>query len=296
MVSKTSPQQSVSKYQPRKKEAWLYEIPKQEAMQTNVHIYADEAMLAKLQEDGSLQQGINVACLPGLVGNVCMMPDAHQGYGFPIGGVAAFDAHNGIVTPGGIGFDINCGVRLLATTLTKEQVLANIHQLLDELFVRIPSGVGKESTIKLSKDALDAVLQYGAHWAVEQGYGTKEDAVLAEEGGMLRAADPKAVSQKAKARGIAQLGTLGAGNHFLEIQYVDAVYDPTTAARMRITGKGQVVVMIHCGSRGLGHQVCSDYLKKMEDVFPQLQKKLPEKDLVYAPLSSKQAEEYLCAM
>ncbi len=270
-------------------------IPAEGEMQVPLRVYASPQLFGKLSADGSLSQGKNVAALPGIVSAALMMPDAHQGYGFPIGGVAAFDAEEGIVTPGGIGFDINCGVRLLSTSLSAETVRERIDGLLDKLFSAIPSGVGVESDIRLDAKELDAVLSGGSAWALSHGYGLPEDAALAEEEGSLPA-DPSKVSQRAKARGRKQLGTLGSGNHFLEVQAVEKIYDKETAAAFGIIGKGQVMIMIHCGSRGLGHQVCSDYLRKMADAFPEIMASLPEKDLMYAPLSSSLAQDYLSAM
>lgn len=276
---------------------YSYEIEKENNMNVPVRIFASDKLMEKMQKDHSLQQGINVASsLPGVYTKSLMMPDAHQGYGFSIGGVAAIDAEKGCITPGGIGFDINCGVRLLTTNLTKEEVQPKIKELLDSLFKHVPSGVGSESKIRLSNEQLDAVLNKGATWAVENGYGNKDDLEHAEEQGSMKTANANNVSNKAKSRGRKQLGTLGAGNHFLEIQIVDEIYDKDIAKIFGITKKGQITVMIHCGSRGLGHQVCSDYLRSMEDAYPDIMAKLPEKDLIYAPAGSKLANEYFAAM
>lgn len=273
-----------------------YEIEKEGNMNVPVRIFADENILNKLKEDNSLQQGINMACLPGILEKAIMMPDAHQGYGFPIGGVAAFDAETGIISPGGVGFDQNCGVRLLTTNLTKEEVEPKIKEILEALFKHVPSGVGSESKLKLSREELDDVLNRGCEWTKEKGFATDDDIDLCEENGRMKEADAKEVSKKAKQRGTEQLGTLGAGNHFLEVQYVDNIFDEKTAKIFGITKKNQICVMIHCGSRGLGHQVCSDFLREMEEAYPAVIEKLPEKDLIYAPASSEIAKRYYKAM
>ena len=284
------------KISPKKINDHLFEIPRTGSMKVPVRIYASEKLIQKLGEDASLQQGMNVACLPGIYGQSIMLPDAHQGYGFSIGGVAAIDYEHGCISPGGIGFDINCGVRLLATPLKKEEVEPKIKELMDSMFRNVPSGVGSESFIRLNNQELDAVLNRGAEWAVDQGYGFKEDIERCEEGGRMKEADASKVSNKAKSRGREQLGTLGAGNHFLEVQFVDQVYDKKVAEAFGIHEEGQVTVMIHCGSRGLGHQVCSDYLREMEEADPELMRTLPEKDLIYAKAGTQLAKNYFAAM
>ncbi len=273
-----------------------YEIEKEGDMNVPVKIFSSEKLMENLKGDKSLQQAINVSKLPGIYKASCMCPDAHQGYGFSIGGVAAFDIKKGLITPGGIGFDINCGVRLLTTNLTKEQVEPKIKELLEVLFKRVPSGVGSESKIRLTDAQLDSVLKNGGQWVLDNGYGTKDDVELAEENSRMPEADPSKVSQKAKSRGRKQLGTLGAGNHFLEIQIVDEIFDEAIAKEFGIIKKDQIVIMIHCGSRGLGHQVCSDYLRRMEEENPELADSLPERDLVYAPAGTELAEDYFKAM
>lgn len=273
-----------------------YEIEKEGNMNVPVIVFANEHILEKLKQDNSLQQGINVACLPGILGKSIMMPDAHQGYGFSIGGVAAFNVSDGLITPGGIGFDINCGVRLLTTNLTKDQVTPKIKEILEALFKHIPCGVGSGSKLKLSPIELDDVLNRGMQWCFEKGYATKEDLDLCEENGYMKEADAKEISQKAKSRGKDQLGTLGAGNHFLEVQYASEIFDKKTASIFGIKDLNQVCVMIHCGSRGLGHQVCSDFLREMEEAYPDVMEKLPEKDLIYAPAQSDIAKRYYKAM
>ncbi len=273
-----------------------WEIPKSGKMNVPVRIFASETLMKQIEKDDSLQQGMNVACLPNIQKFSYMMPDAHQGYGMSVGGVAAFPVDNGIISPGMTGFDINCGVRLLATQLSKADVESKIKELLEELFKNIPSGIGRDSKIHLKREELDDVLKRGCYWALENGYAFEEDLEVTESNGSLAQADPSAVSNNAKERGKNQLGTLGAGNHFLEIQYVDEMYDKKTAKTFGITEKGQICIMIHCGSRGLGHQVCSDYLRKFEDTFPEIANALPDRDLIYAPAETKLAKEYFSAM
>ncbi|MEK6963551.1 MAG: RtcB family protein [Nanoarchaeota archaeon] len=288
---------SDEKVLPVKLSSCLYEVPKHGKMNVPLRIYASEKLMKKMLEDNCIQQGINVAThLPGIQKYSIMMPDAHQGYGFSIGGVAAMDYETGCISPGGIGFDINCGVRLLTSNLTKEQVEPKIKELLERLFKNVPSGVGSESFLHLTNEELDEVLIKGATWALEKGHGLPEDVELCEEKGCMAGADATKVSTKAKARGRKQLGTLGAGNHFLEVQVVDKIYDPKAAERFGIKKEGQITLMIHCGSRGFGHQNCTDYLRKMEDAYPEIVKALPEKDLIYAPISSPLAQDYLKSM
>jgi len=273
-----------------------WEIPKQGNMNVPGRLFLSEKLLRLVKEDKSLEQVRNVASLPGILKYSYAMPDMHRGYGFSIGGVAAFDLEQGIITPGGIGFDINCGVRLLSTNLNKNEVYPKIQELLDQMFKRIPCGVGRETDLKLNDNMLEEVMIKGAKWDVENGYGVKEDLIHCESNGTLSDAVPSKVSQKAKMRGRKQLGTLGAGNHFLEVQYVDEIYLPEVASKFGIDHHGQVVVMIHCGSRGFGHQICSDYLRKMEDEYSDLVKSLPEKDLAYSPFNSKLGQDYFGAM
>lgn len=271
----------------------VYEV-NESGMPVPLRIYASEKLLEGMKKDNSLQQGINVSMLPGIKKNSIMLSDAHQGYGFSIGGVAAFDLENGIITPGGIGFDINCGVRLLSSKLKKQEVIPKINELLDALFENIPPGIGKKSKFSLTNKELDEVLNEGAPWCIKKNIGNKSDLEFSESNGFLPG-NAKKVSRKAKGRGLNQLGTLGAGNHFLEVQYVDKIYDETAAKIMGIE-KDSVLVMIHCGSRGLGHQVCSDYLRKMEETYEKEIESLPEKDLAYAPFASEIAKDYFDAM
>ena len=273
----------------------VWEIPKSGEMKVPTRIFASEKLLEKMKQDRSLGQAKNVACLPGIYKYACVMPDGHEGYGFPIGGVAALDVKTGGISPGGIGYDINCGVRLLQTNLTKEQMYPKIKDLLDALFKSVPAGLGG-SNITVTTEVLDGLLNKGAKWAVENGYGNQDDLDHCESNGCMEQADASRVSDKAKNRGRKQLATLGSGNHFLEIQYVDEIYDVETAKAFGITEKDQVVLMIHCGSRGLGHQVCSDYLREMERTFPEIIAKIPDKELIYAPAGHKLCDDYLKAM
>ncbi len=273
-----------------------YEIPKQGNMLVSATIYASDKLFDAMKKDSALKQIKNVAGLPGIQKKAIAMSDMHQGYGFPIGGVAAFDSETGIITPGGIGFDINCGVRLLSTNISKEQIQGKVKEIIDLIYYKVPAGVGSESSLRLNPEELDKVLENGIDWAIEQGIGTKDDKENCESYGKMQGADASKVSSRAKKRGKNQLGTLGAGNHFLEIQVVDEIYDKEIADKFGITKKGQVMFMIHCGSRGLGHQVCSDYLRKMEDNFPEIVAKLPEKDLIYAPIQHPIAQDYFSAM
>ncbi len=277
---------------------YVWEIPKgtKPGMRVPGRIYADEYLLEKMQRDLTLEQCVNVAHLPGIYKFAIVLPDGHQGYGFPIGGVAAIDAEEGVISPGGVGYDINCGVRIIRTDLDKEDVIKVLPELLDTIFRLVPSGVGSTGKIRLSRGELDEVLIDGVHWAIEQGYGWEEDSEFCEESGRMAAADPDKVSSRAKDRGSRQLGTLGSGNHFLEIQYVDKIYDPETARRFGITHEGQVTIMIHTGSRGFGHQVCSDYLHIMERAVRKYGIRLPDRELVCAPAKSREAEDYFAAM
>jgi len=259
-----------------------------------VRIFLSKKMLKELESD-AVKQLINTASLPGVYSPACAMPDIHVGYGFPIGGVAAIDAENGCISPGGVGFDINCGVRLLTVPLTKDEAAPKIKELLDELFKNVPCGVGSESKCKLTREELDEVLTYGAEWCLKKGYAYHDDLDSTESNGRLEDADPLKVSQRAKKRGKSQLGTLGAGNHFLEIQIVDEIFDETAAKTMGLK-KGNITVMIHCGSRGLGHQVCSDFIRRMEEETPEIANSLVDRNLIYAKTGSPIAKDYFKAM
>ncbi len=258
-------------------------------------VFADELLIEPLRADPALEQVANVATLPGIVGASLAMPDVHWGYGFPVGGVAATRLDDGVVSPGGIGFDINCGVRLLRSDLTVADVASRLDALADALFAAVPSGVGAKAGRRLDRRELDAVLAEGSRWAVERGRGTPDDLERTEERGAMPGADPGRVSERARERGSDQLGTLGSGNHFLEVQAIDEVLE-ANAARALGLGKGQVVVMIHCGSRGLGHQVCTDHLTVMDRAVARAGIQLPDRQLACAPLGSPEADAYLAAM
>jgi len=273
---------------------YIWEIPKQGEMNVPACIYASHKLLESVRHDQTLEQARNVACLKGIQRMSYVMPDAHQGYGFPIGGVAAFDLEEGIISPGGVGYDINCGVRLLKTEYTEKDVTEKRKELLAEIFKEVPAGVGKGGITKLSRNVLKEILTKGAEWAVENGYGTKEDLLMTEEYGRMKDADPSFISDRALERGAPQLGTLGAGNHFLEIQKVHEIYDADIARAFGIHSAGQVLVMIHCGSRGLGHQVASDYIEIMENKFGT--KGLPDRELVNAPIRSDLGQRYYKCM
>jgi len=255
--------------------------------------YLSETLAAAI-EDGALTQLANVACLPGILKSSFGMPDIHWGYGFPIGGVAAFDETEGVISPGGVGFDINCGVRMITTPLT-ESDLTDKQGLIDELFDAVPTGVGAKSPIRLSQKDLTAVMEEGSAYAVEMGYGMAGDIEHCEDSGRLEGADISNVSDKARKRGIPQCGTLGSGNHFLELQRADAIFD-TESARTFGLKEGQICVMIHCGSRGLGHQVCTDHLKILEEAVDRYGIGLPDRQLACAPLTSKEGEAYFSGM
>ena len=257
-------------------------------------IYVDE-ILEKELEIQAIDQVANVAMLPGIVGASMAMPDIHTGYGFPIGGVAAFDLKEGVVSPGGVGYDINCGVRLLKSGLSREDVLPKIKDLVSVLYTEVPSGVGSKGRIRLGPADEKKILLNGARWAVEQGFGDAGDLDRIESGGCIGGADPSLISDKAYERGRAQQGTLGSGNHFLEVQYVDEIYDAKAAGVLGLF-KDQVTVMIHTGSRGFGHQVCTDFLEVMEQAVSKYRIELPDKELACTPFESPEAKDYLAAM
>jgi tRNA-splicing ligase RtcB len=259
-------------------------------------IYASRDMLESILDEQAAEQVANVAFLPGIVRYSLAMPDIHWGYGFPIGGVAAVRVKDGVVSPGGVGFDINCGVRILRTNLMSEEVIPKIRPLVDALYYAVPSGVGSEGKIRLSHKEIDDVLVRGSRWAVEHGYGRPEDLITTEEKGEMPGANPGKVSGRAKERGAPQLGTLGSGNHFLEVAVVDNIYEPETAKAMGIDQKGQVMLLIHCGSRGLGHQVADDYIKVMLDAMDEFQINVPDRQLACCPVNSPQGKDYLAAM
>ncbi|MFQ5721039.1 MAG: RtcB family protein [Candidatus Aminicenantales bacterium] len=273
---------------------YIWEIPKQGEMKVSTIIYISEKLLESVRRDQTLRQARNVACLRGIQKSAYVMPDAHQGYGFPIGGVAAFDMEEGIISPGGVGYDINCGVRLLRTDYMEKDIHHRRQQLLAEIFKEVPAGVGKGGRTHLNQKILEEVCLRGAEWAVANGYGRQEDLLRTEENGRMEGADPSYLSRRAIERGIPQLGTLGAGNHFLEIQKVSEIFEPKVAKVFGIHSIDQILVMIHCGSRGLGHQVASDYIRLMENKFGT--RDLPDRELINAPIRSQLGQQYYKSM
>jgi len=270
-------------------------IPKSGGMRVPGLIYASESMLPKIRQDKACVQVANVACLPGIVKVSLAMPDIHWGYGFPIGGVAATAVEDGVISPGGIGYDISCGVRLLRSNLTRNDVEKNLGELLDSLYCNVPSGVGSTGKINLSAQEMKKVFHKGALWAVERGMGTREDLEACEDAGRIESADPSIPSDRAVARGKDQLGTLGSGNHFLEIQVVDEIFDEAIARAFGLFN-GQVTVMVHTGSRGCGYQICDDFLKVMRNSAKEYGITLPDAQLACAPLSSREGKDYFAAM
>ena len=264
-------------------------------MNVPVTIYADDNLILKMSEDRTLDQAVNVSTLPGVRKHVVVLPDGHEGYGFPVGGVAATDMEEGVISPGGVGYDINCGVRLLRSNLNVNQVKPHLKNLINELFNSIPSGVGSEGAIKLTRSELDELLIEGVDWAIEHGYGYKQDSEVCEEKGRMTGADPESVSDTARKRGAPQLGSLGSGNHFLEIQQIQEIFDENAAKVMGLE-KGQITVLIHCGSRGFGHQVCSDYLRYSEKSLRKYNIELIDRELACVPNNSIEGENYRKAM
>ena len=264
-------------------------------MKVPVRIYADEPLLQKMLSDRTIMQAQNVSCIPGIVSHSIVLPDGHEGYGFPVGGVAAMDAKEGMISPGGVGYDINCGVRLLRSNLTEQTVRSKLKELVTDLFSSIPSGVGSKGAVKLSHSELDEVLVRGVNWAIDHGYGSSNDSDVCEENGQIQNADPNEVSEKARKRGAPQLGSLGSGNHFLEVQKVAEIHDEEAANRMGIK-EGTITVLVHCGSRGFGHQVCSDYLRVSEQAMEKYDINLPDRELACVPNTSEEGESYRKAM
>jgi len=275
----------------------LWEIPTsfRDDMRVPVRVYADERLLEAALDDRSIDQAVNAATLPGLVGQVLVMPDVHQGYGFPIGGVAATLLPDGVISPGGIGYDINCGVRLMSSTIRAEDAEPHLRDLAHSLDSNCPSGVGVKGSVPLTQKELDRVCRMGAEWGLKAGYAQPEDLARTEEGGQIAGADPDVVSSRAKERGRPQLGTLGAGNHFIEVDVVETIYH-AEAARALGLFEGGLALQIHCGSRGFGHQVCTDYVREFQGAVQRYGIRLPDRELVCAPLSSPEGKRYFAAM
>ncbi len=275
----------------------IWEIPTtfKQGMNVPARIYATQKLVNEM-DDGVFNQVTNVATLPGILKHAYCMPDGHWGYGFPIGGVAAFDLEKGVISPGGIGFDINCGMRLVLTNLTMRDVKPKIKQLVDNLFQRVPAGVGSTGFVKLTPSQFKEIVVSGAKWCVENGYGWDEDLERTEEDGAMKGADVSKISDKALKRGSEQIGTLGSGNHYLEIQYAADIFDEETARTFGITEKDQIVIMFHCGSRGFGHQIGTDYLDLFLKVMPKYGIKVIDPELASAPFQSKEGQDYYAAM
>jgi tRNA-splicing ligase RtcB len=260
-------------------------------------VFADEDLLEKMKTDRTLEQCSNVAHLPGIYKYSITLPDGHEGYGFPIGGVAAIDYEDGVISPGGVGYDINCGVRLLTTNLSEQDIRPELDKLAGVIFKNVPCGLGsRRKDFRVTSHELDRLVAEGVQWVVDQGLGWPEDVKHCEERGCMEAANPDKVSTRAKDRGLRQVGTLGSGNHFLEIQRVDRIYNPQVAKAFGVDREGQVTVMIHCGSRGFGHQICSDYLRVMERAVHKYKIALPDRELACAPGNSNEAQDYYQAM
>jgi tRNA-splicing ligase RtcB len=277
----------------------VWEVPPSEkpGMLVPARIYASEALLARMDQ-GVFEQVTNVACLPGIVRAALCMPDGHWGYGFPIGGVAAFRADTGVISPGGIGFDINCGMRLLRTSLTEAEVRPKLRELVDALFAAVPSGVGASGLVHLSDAEFREVMREGARWCVKRGYGWADDLEAIEGAGCLGGADPDRVSQRAVSRGRDQLGTLGSGNHYLEIQVVPpgGIHDRSVARTFGVEAPGQIMIMLHCGSRGFGHQIGTDYLRQFDQRMPTYGITVRDRELACAPFRSEEGQAYFGAM
>ncbi len=276
---------------------YVWEIPKsfRKDMRVPARLYASSKILESVFEDKSLTQLINTATLPGIVDYALAMPDIHEGYGFPIGGVVATRLPEGVISPGGVGYDINCGTRLLLSQIKFGEIRPHLDTLLDVLFQEIPSGLGIEGKIKLSSKDLDEVLKHGARWAVEAGFGTEEDLEKCEEGGAIKEADPTKVSERAKKRGGGALGTLGSGNHFLEVQRIEEIFNQEIAKNWGLF-LGQITFQIHSGSRGLGHQVCSDYINLLRQSIAKYQINISDPELICTPFNSSEGESYFQAM
>ncbi len=287
----------LSKYELQQVAENVWEIPREfrDDMRVPARLYADEPLLEAALGDRSIEQLVNTATLPGVVKYAIAMPDIHQGYGFPIGGVIATRMPEGVISPGGVGYDINCGVRVLASNAEFAQVQPFLASLAAALYSNCPVGVGTHGEVRLSPAELDSLLQEGAHWALAQGYARREDLEHSEEFGRIAGADPELVSHRAKERGRNQIGTLGAGNHFIEVDRVANLYDEEAARRLGLFHQ-QILVQIHCGSRGLGHQVCEDYVGRFQKTVQDCGIRLPDRELVCAPFNSTEGQDYFRAM
>jgi tRNA-splicing ligase RtcB len=274
---------------------WELSASFREDMRVPARIYADDELLEAALGERSADQLVNTATLPGIVGYALAMPDVHQGYGFPIGGVAATRLPHGIISPGGVGYDINCGVRLLGTYLTREEITPHIGNLATALYQNCPSGVGEKGSIKVTDAEFDELCVKGSRWALGRGFARPEDLARTEESGCLAGADPDKVSKRARERGRPQVGTLGAGNHFIEVDEVTEIYDEQAARAMGLF-QGQIAAQIHCGSRGFGHQVCTDYVDEFQVAIKKYDIHLPDRELVCAPFSSPEGQSYFAAM
>ncbi len=277
--------------------SWLIPQKYKPGMRVSGIVFADKELLEKMKTDRTLEQCVNVAHLPGIYKYSITLPDGHEGYGFPIGGVAATDYEEGVISPGGVGYDINCGVRLLTTNFAEQDIRPRLADLTNTIFNNVPCGLGsRRKDFRITASELDRLACEGVPWLVEQGMGSKEDIEHCEENGQMKAANPDKVSTTAKNRGATQIGTLGSGNHFLEIQKVDKIFNPDVAKAFGVNEEGQVTIMIHCGSRGYGHQICSDYLRVMERAVHKYKIDLPDRELACAPGTTREAEDYFQAM
>ncbi|AFO56334.1 MULTISPECIES: RtcB family protein [unclassified Natrinema] len=274
---------------------YVWEIPQDGDMRVPARVLASEELLEEIKEDKTLEQITNTTHLPGITNHAICMPDGHQGYGFPVGGVGALDAENGCISPGAVGYDINCGVRMMRTNLMYDDVRGHEEELVESLFANVPSGLGGGGIVEAGVDTVDEILARGVDWALENGYAVADDLRHCEDEGMREGAAPDKVSQKAKDRGKNQIGSLGSGNHFLEVQRVTDVFDADVGEAFGLE-EDQIVVLIHCGSRGLGHQTCNDYLRKIEQQHQGLLDQLPDKELAAAPAGSQLAADYYGAM
>ncbi|MBM3137957.1 MAG: RtcB family protein [Chloroflexi bacterium] len=274
---------------------WEIPISYRSDMNVPVRVFASEEIIRQSLKDKSILQAVNSASLPGLVSYVCVMPDVHQGYGFPIGGVAATDYETGVISPGGIGYDINCGVRLLSSNISLKEAESEIETLSNLLYQEIPTGVGRGGTVSITKNEFARICETGSRWALKHGYASEMDVEMTESGGLLEGADFDCVSERAIERGIKQAGSLGSGNHFLEVDFVEEIFNARSAEAMGLV-EGNLALQIHCGSRGFGHQICSDFVKEFQTSIRKYNFSLPDRELVCAPIQSDEGQRYLAAM